>query len=65
MSVKKASNNQKEFCKLLDKLSKKKNNGSNYIDHETLSSHFRSLLNTKLQEDTPPPPPRQYGKRST
>ena len=54
MSVKKASNDQKKFWKLLDKLSKKKTNFSNYIAHKTLSSHFRSFLNNKLQEDIPP-----------
>ena len=54
MAVKKSSNNQKEFWNLLDKLSKKKTNVSNYIDHETLSSHFRSLLNNKHQIDIPP-----------
>ena len=54
MSGEKTNNNQKEFWKLLDKLSKTKTNVSNYIDHETLSSHFRSLLNNKLQGDIPP-----------
>ena len=46
--------NQKDFWKLLDKLSQKKPNISNYIKHDTLSSHFRSLLNTKGQVNLPP-----------
>ena len=54
MSIKKANNCQSDFWKLLEKLSKKKPNVSNYIDHETLSSYFRSLLNTKHKVEIPP-----------
>ena len=45
---------QREFWKLLDKLSAKKEKTSCYISHKSLTSYFKSLLNTKNPTELPP-----------
>ena len=46
--------NQKEFWNLLGKLSGKKVDTSMYVSHNSLHSHFKSLLNTSKCNDFPP-----------
>ena len=46
--------NQKQFWRLLDKLSDKKENTSAFLSHNSLLSHFKSLLNSAGSEEIPP-----------
>ena len=53
MTIKKSQKKQKDFWKLLDKLSPKKPSINNF-PHDALSSHFKSLLNSKSYVALPP-----------
>ena len=50
----KRDKSQKEFWKLLEKLSDKKTNISNYVSHDSFSNHFKYLLNSNNRNDIPP-----------
>ena len=45
---------QREFWKLLDKLSAKKEKISSYVSHKALTNHFKTLLNTTNPMDMSP-----------
>ena len=45
--------NQKHFWKLLDKLSDKKESTSAFVSHNSLLSHFKSLLNSSHSKEIP------------
>ena len=45
---------QREFWKILDKLSDKREKTSSYVSHQSLSNHFQNLLNTKETINVPP-----------
>ena len=45
---------QREFWKILDKLSEKKANTSSFVSHHAMSRHFKSLLNSKRDIAIPP-----------
>jgi hypothetical protein len=50
----KSNKSQKEFWKLLDRLSSKTTNDSAYVSHNSLSNHFKTLLNSSDQNEIPP-----------
>ena len=47
----------REFWKLLGKLSDKKSKTSSYVSHNSLTAHFRALLNPAEKVKMPPPCP--------
>ena len=50
----KSDKSQREFWKLLDKLSGKKTNNSIFVSRTSLSNHFKTLLNSNDQNEIPP-----------
>ena len=54
MTTKKNEKKQKDFWKLLGKLSPKKTNLSDNMSHDTLSIYFESLLNSNSHVELPP-----------